>query len=467
MLDLFHLNETTLGRVLRTAMSRGGDFADLFAETTVSSSLVQEEGILKTASCDLAKGVGIRVVSGEKTGYAYTERFSESQFLHAARTAAAIAEGTGGEEAWNATRLDLPSFYAVPDPPATADMAHKISLIQLADSTARATSDKVTKVTVSLSDSFSQVLMADSRGRLCQDEQPMIRFSVSIIAEDKGQRQEGRSGDGGRWGLSFLTPERVLELAREAVQEALTLLEARSAPAGCLPVVLAAGDSGILLHEAIGHPLEADFNRKGSSAYTGRMGEQVASPLCTIVDDGTVPHDRGSLNVDDELNASQRTVLIEQGRLVSYMYDELSARFFKVPSSGNGRRESYSYQPLPRMRTTYMLPGEHEAEEIIASVSKGIFCRTFKGGQVDISNGNFIFVPSLAWLIEDGRLSHPVRNLSLIGNGPDILSRVNMVGNDFRLSAGIWTCGKGQSVPVGVGLPTVKISEMTVGGQQE
>jgi TldD protein len=259
----------------------------------------------------------------------------------------------------------------------------------------------------------------------------------------------------------------VVELARAAVQEALTLLEARSAPAGCLPVVLASGDSGILLHEAIGHPLEADFNRKGSSAYTGRMGEQVASPLCTIVDDGTVAHDRGSLNVDDELNPSQRTVLIEQGRLVSYMYDELSARFFKVPSSGNGRRESYCYQPLPRMRTTYMLPGEHEAEEIIASVSKGIFCRTFKGGQVDISNGNFIFVPSLAWLIEDGKLSYPVRNLSLIGNGPDILSRVSMVGNDFRLSAGIWTCGKGQEVPVGVGLPTVKIAEMTVGGQQE
>jgi len=342
----------------------------------------------------------------------------------------------------------------------------KVRLINLASRHAFARSEKVNKVTVSLTDTENLILMADSRGRLVTDTRPMLRMSVSVIAACGGDRQQGRSGEGGRYDFSFLSEERVRAIAEAAVAEAELLLTAAQAPAGMMPVILAPGDSGILLHEAIGHPLEADFNRKGSSAYTGRMGEMVADPQCTIIDDGTMPHERGSINVDDELNDSQRTVLIENGRLCNYMHDEISARHFEVDSTGNGRRESYKYQPLPRMRNTYMLPGALDPEEIIASTPKGIYCRTFRGGQVDISNGNFIFVPSEAWLIEDGALTRPIKNLSLIGNGPDVLSKVSMVGNDFKMSAGIWTCGKGQQVPVGVGLPTIKISEMTVGGKQ-
>ena len=278
--------------------------------------------------------------------------------------------------------------------------------------------------------------------------------------------QEEQTAAAGDAEVQAVTEEKVKKLAEGAASEAVLLLDARQAPAGMMPVILGPGDSGILLHEAIGHPLEADFNRKGSSAYSGRIGEVVASEQCTIIDDGTIEHERGAINIDDELNNTDRTVLIEQGRLKSYMYDEMSARYFDVDSTGNGRRESYRFQPLPRMRTTYMLNGKYNPEELIRSTEKGIYCLTFKGGQVDISNGNFIFMPSKAFLVEDGKVTAPIKNISLIGNGPDVLSKVSMVADDFRMSAGMWTCGKGQSVPVGVGLPTVKISEMTVGGRQ-
>ena len=362
-------------------------------------------------------------------------------------------------------RPPIGNHYPVSDPSTDIDLGRKIEWINQANAHARSLSEKVTKVSVSMVDALKTLVMIDSRGRLITDKQPMLRFHVGVIAEDNGEKQQGRKGGGGRVGFSFLTQEVINNYAREAVDEALLLLAAQQAPAGMLPVILGPADSGILLHEAIGHPLEADFNRKGSSAYSGRINEMVADPQCTIIDDGTVPHDRGAINVDDELNDSQKTVLIENGRLCSYMYDEISARFFERESTGNGRRESYRYQPLPRMRTTYMLPGPYAAEELVASTKRGIYCKTFKGGQVDISNGEFIFVPSEAWLIEDGRISYPIKNFSLIGNGPDVLSKVTMIADDFAFSNGIWTCGKGQQVPVGVGLPSVKISQMTVGGQ--
>jgi len=387
-------------------------------------------------------------------------------FLKIAGVAASIANDGGSEQNFNLEHYSTPNYAPTPDPVTDVALDQKIKWITLANQYAHSCSSLVRKVTINFVDNQCEVMMADTRGRLIFDTRPMMRFSVSIILEANGEKEMGRAGDGGRMGFSYITEEKVKSFVDHALAEAQTLLDARQAPAGMLPVILGPGDSGILLHEAVGHPLEADFNRKGASAYSGRMGEMVANPQCTIVDDGTVEYNRGSINVDDELNSSQRTVLIEEGRLASYMYDEMSARYYGCPSSGNGRRESYKYQPLPRMRTTYMLPGKYSHEEIIASTEKGIYCETFKGGQVDISNGNFIFVPSKAFLVENGKITCPVKNLSLIGNGPESLTNVSMVGEDFKLSAGIWTCSKGQTVPVGVGMPTVKISSMNVGGRQ-
>ena len=464
-MDHFCLSPELIRKILATAMGRGGDFADIFGEYSRFSTLMMEEGILKTASYNIERGVGVRVVKGEKTGYAYTENLTEESFLEIAKTAAAIADDKGSEESYHVKSRSTDNFYKVSDPAIDVELDKKIHWIVKANEAARAYDPKVKKVMVTFKDELRSLLMADTRGNLITDQQPMIVFNVSVVAESNGERQRAQAGDGGRVGISWIKEDKVKSWAEKAAREAVVLLDAREAPAGMLPVILGPGDSGILLHEAIGHPLEADFNRKGSSAYSNRIGEMVADPQCTIVDDGTVSHDRGSINVDDELNGSEKTVLIENGKLVSYMYDEMSARYFDVESSGNGRRESYRFQPLPRMRTTYMLNGKYDPAEIVRSTERGIFCKTFRGGQVDISNGNFIFMPSEAWLVEDGKISHPIKNLSLIGNGPDVLSKVNMVGNDFRMSSGIWTCGKGQSVPVGVGLPTVKISEMTVGGQ--
>lgn len=464
-LDLFCLDQGRIRRILQAAMSQGGDFAEIFAEYSRKNSLVMEENILKSASFTVEKGLGVRVVKGEKTGYAFTEIMDEKSFLKIARTAAAIAKDRGLEDAIEFRPQKIPNHYPVADPASNLELDRKIHWVTKANSYARDFSEKVTDVTISLVDKQRILVMADTRGRLLADEQPMLRLSVSVMAVLGKEKQQARTGGGGRYGFSFITEEKVKQWAEDAAREALVLLDARQAPAGVLPVILGPGDSGILLHEAIGHPLEADFNRRGTSAYAGRIGEMVAGSQCTIIDDGTVPHDRGSINVDDELNPSQKTVLIEQGRLRTYMCDEISARYFAQESTGNGRRESYRYQPIPRMRSTYMLPGAYDPEEVIRSTDRGIYCKTFSGGQVDISNGNFIFVPSEAYLVEDGKITAPIKNLSLIGNGPEVLSKVSMVGSDFRMSSGIWTCGKGQSVPVGVGLPTIKISEMTVGGQ--
>ena len=466
-LERFNLTPGLIEKVIAKAMSRGGDFADLFAEYTLDNSLVMEEGILKTAGHSIQRGIGVRVLKGEKTGYAYTENLEPEQLLKIADTAAAIADDRGHPQSVHVQARKAGNYYPVSDPSSSVTLDQKIAWINKIDHYARAVSEYVTKVNISFSDTQTVLVMADSRGRLVEDVQPMLLIAISVVAEKGGVREQARAGGGGRLGFSFLTDERVKEWAETAAEEAVMLLDAQQAPAGMLPVILAAGDSGILLHEAIGHPLEADFNRKGTSAYTNRIGETVADPQCTIIDDGTVPNDRGSINVDDELNDSQRTVLIEEGRLRSYMSDEMSARYFDQESTGNGRRESYRFAPMPRMRTTYMLPGAYAAQELIESTAKGIYCKTFKNGQVDISNGNFIFIPSAAYLVEDGKITHPIKNFSLIGNGPDVLSKVNMVADDFKFSEGIWTCGKGQSVPVGVGLPTVKIAEMTVGGRSQ
>lgn len=462
-LEPFHLTHSGIERILAEAMAKGGDFADVYCEYGPSSSLVLEESILKSAGHSLVGGVGVRVVKGEKTGYAYTERFEMDQFLQAARAAAAIAESGGSDSSYAVQPIETPSYYPVTE--SQIGLEEQIQWLYEADRYARRLNPHVTKVIASFADSRRDIVIADTRGQLAFDLQPMVRLNIAVVVEKDGRVEDAQAGDGGRFNADVFDLEKVRTLCKQAVDEACCLLEARPAPAGMLPVILAPGDSGILLHEAIGHPLEADFNRRKTSAYAGRMGEMVASDQCTIVDDGTIPKDRGSINFDDELNRSQKTTLIENGRLVSYMYDEMSARYFGVESSGNGRRESYQYQPIPRMRSTYMLNGTHDPGEILASTEKGIYCRTFKGGQVDISNGNFVFVPSEAWLIEKGKRIHPIKNLTLIGNGPDVLSKVCMVGNDFKMSPGIWTCGKGQTVPVGVGLPTVKIEEMTVGGQ--
>lgn len=465
-IDSFPLSTALIRDTLATAMARGGDYADIYGEVATFNSLLMEEGILKTAVSDMEKGVGIRVVKGDRTGYAYSELFDRSNLLKAAKTAATIADDRGSYKSYDVTERRFANYYEVKDPSVDQDLAQKIQWITFAEQYARSLSDKISKVTVTLSDNYRQLLIANSDGDLAIDRQPMLRMAISVVCEHKGVRETAKCGDGGRLGFGFLTEARIKAWAQKAVDEALILLQARQAPAGMLPVILGAGDSGILLHEAIGHPLEADFNRKGTSAYSDRMNEMVADPQCTIVDDGTISHDRGSINMDDELVQSQRTVLIEGGRLVSYMHDRISAQHYGVEESGNGRRESYRYAPLPRMRSTYMLPGKYDPDEIIASTKRGIYCKTFDNGQVDISNGNFVFIPSEAYLIEDGRLSHPIKNFSLIGNGPEVLSNVSMVGDDFQMSHGIWTCGKGQNVPVGLGLPTIKIAEMTVGGQQ-
>jgi len=465
VLDTFHLNTTLIEEILAKAMSRGADFADIFCEYGPSSSLILEESILKTAGYSIGGGLGVRVVKGEKTGYAYTEVFEREHFLKAARTAANIADHQGSWQSHPVSLMETPSYY--PFEEASALMEDRIEWLYIADRYARSLDPHVKKVVASFSESSRTMLIANSLGHLATDVQPMVRLNISVIVEKDGALEDAQAGDGGRYSADFFNVDRVKSFCRQAVKEAMSLLDAKQAPAGMLPVILAPGDSGILLHEAIGHPLEADFNRRKTSAYASRMGEMVASDQCTIIDDGTIPHERGSINFDDELNTSQRTTLIDRGKLVSYMYDEISARYFNTASTGNGRRESYQYQPLPRMRSTYMLAGNYDPKEIITSTKKGIYCRTFKGGQVDISNGNFVFVPSDAYLIENGKISHPVKNLTLIGNGPDVLTQVSMVGNDFKMSPGIWTCGKGQSVPVGVGLPTVKIKEMTIGGRND
>ena len=465
--DNFGITGQTLGGLLSTALAHGGDYADLYFEYRIKDVLTLEESILKNATKNISQGVGIRVLSGDRTGYAYADGFDPQEMLQAARTAAGIAHaGEGGQVPSIAvsgkTSRDL---YQVVKPLIDFGLAEKIHLLQEADRTARRFDPRIVEVRVVLANEKKHVLVCGSGSDAAYDFQPLTVFQVSCIAADKSDRQIGIKGGGGRVGMEFFASKPPSYFARDAARQAILLLGAVEAPAGPMPVVLGPGWPGILLHEAVGHGLEADFNRKLLSAFAGRIGQKVASEICSVVDDGTLPHRRGSLNLDDEGNPTGRTVLIEKGILRGYMQDTLSAHLTRSAPTGNGRRESYAHMPMPRMTNTFMLPGESTKEEIIRSVRKGLYAVNFGGGQVDITSGKFVFSASEAFLIEDGKITRPVKGATLIGNGPDVLTRVSMVGNDLELDEGIGTCGKeGQSVPVGVGAPTLKVDEITVGG---
>ena len=452
------------GRLLAIALERGGDYADLFFEYEVSGSYGYEEGILKSAGRGVSLGLGVRVRRGDATGYAYTEDLAWEAMEHAARIAGQIAD-RGKREPVGVAPISTPSRYAVATPSLDVEGAAKKELLRRADVAARAADPRVARVEASLSEHIREILIATSDGVLVSDSQPLMRFGIRVIAEENGKRQAGSSGGGGRVGLDYFDGKSPEWHAQEAVRQALIMLDARDAPAGEMEVVLAPGDSGILLHEAVGHGLEADFNRKKTSNYSDRIGQVVASELCTVVDDATLSHSRGSIDVDDEGRVPTSTVLIEKGILRGYMQDRQSAEHFGIAPTGNGRRESFKSHPMPRMTNTMLLAGQSDPEEILKSVKKGVFAKRFGGGQVDISNGDFVFSLTEGYLIEDGKITAPLKGVNLIGNGPDVMRKVVMLGNDMELSDGVWTCGKeGQSVPVGVACPTVKISAVTVGG---
>ncbi len=465
--EMYGITPHDLEKVLAAALSKGGDYADLYFEHTTSSSVLVDESLVKSASEGISVGCGIRVLAGEQTGYAYTDDLDPEKILRAARIAARIASGPARVSTVGLSTVEPPrNFYPVVAPPTDRGLEEKLGLVRRADSAARAYDPRIQQVRVTYGDQIRHVLIAGSDGRAVTDFQPLVRMSVFAIARQNGNFQSGSYGGGGRVGLDFFADDHSPEhYAREAARQAIVQLDAREAPAGEMEVVLAPGWPGILLHEAIGHGLEADFNRKGISAFSGRIGQRVASEICTVVDDGTVPARRGSLNVDDEGAPTGQTVLIENGILRGYLQDKLSADVMKTTRTGNGRRESYEHIPMPRMTNTYMLAGRDDPEEIVRSVKRGLYAVYFGGGQVDITNGKFVFSASEAYLIEDGKITAPVKGATLIGDGPTVLTRVTAVGNDLRLDPGIGTCGKdGQSVPVGVGIPTLKVSHLTVGG---
>jgi TldD protein len=467
------ISERLMERCLGEALSAGGDYADLYFESVTSTSLGIDESLVKSASQGISVGCGIRVVSGERTGYAYTDDLSSDRLLRAARTAALIASGPAKERMSGFRHTETPTLYPVAGATTDAEIAAKLALIQRADKAARAYDSRITQVRASFSDELRRILIAASDGTFASDTQPLARLNVFVIAKDATNTARGTSGGGGRVTMDFFEDARSQgemdrspeHHAREAARTAILQLGAVDAPAGEMPVVLGPGWPGVLLHEAVGHGLEADFNRKKTSAFAGLIGQQVASSKVTVVDNGLMPGRRGSLNVDDEGTPTQETVLIENGILKGYLSDKLSARLMGMPNTGSGRRESYHHIPMPRMTNTYMLNGDDMPEDIIKSVKRGLYAVNFGGGSVDITNGKFVFSASEAYLIEDGVVTRPVKGATLIGNGPEALKFVSMVGNDLALDEGIGTCGKaGQSVPVGVGMPTVKLDRMTVGG---
>jgi TldD protein len=466
--ERFGITARDLENYLAQALSCGGVYADLYFEHLSTSSIRLDESMVKGALQGVSVGVGVRVISGERTGYAYSDDLKPEKILAAARIAAHIAAGPArvSKVALEA-RASRRSLYPVFTAPAETPVRARVELVQRADRAARAYDPRIFRVQANYADHLRHVLVATSDGVLSWDRQPLARLDVAALARAKGgPAQRGHAGGGGRVELSFFQSDKTPEhFAAEAAREAMVMLEAIEAPAGEMTVVLGPGWPGILLHEAVGHGLEADFNRKGVSAFSGRIGQRVASPLCTVIDDGSLAHRRGSLNVDDEGHPTARNVLIENGILRGYLHDQLSSRLTGTPPTGSGRRESYAHIPMPRMTNTFMLAGESDPAEIIRSVPKGIYCANFGGGQVDIISGNFVFSASESYLIEGGQLTRPVRNASLIGSGPTALQYVSMVGNDLQLDEGIGVCGKeGQSVPVGVGIPTIRIDRMTVGG---
>lgn len=466
MLEPVGLDEGHLGETLGKMMQGGVDYADLYFQVSRQESWTVEDRIIREGSFSLDQGVGVRAVSGEKTGFAYSDELILPALEHAAGAARAIARHGESKsvQAWN--RADSALLYPALDPTTSIGDKQKTELIAEIETKTRDLDPRIVEVIVSMASSQDLVLVAGSDGTLAADVRPLVRFNVSVILEENGRREQGYSGGGARSDLNyFLANDKPMEYAQEAVRQAAVQLEADPAPAGLMAVVLGPGWPGILLHEAVGHGLEGDFNRKGTSAFSGRVGQKVAAAQCTIVDDGTLPNRRGSLAVDDEGTPGQYNVLVEEGVLKGYMQDKLNARLMGVEPTGNGRRESFAHVPMPRMTNTYMLAGEHDPGDIIGSVDNGLYAPNFGGGQVDITSGKFVFSASEAYRIENGKITTPVKGAMLIGDGPEALTKISMVGNDLELDTGVGTCGKeGQSVPVGVGQPTLKIDELTVGG---
>ena len=465
LLTPYELDQNALNRVFGQIMTHSVDYADLYFQYSRSEGWSLEEGQVKSGSFNIDQGVGVRAVSGEKTAFAYSDEINFDALTAAASATRAIA-ASGGDGKMPVASSGRPrNLYTPLDPIASLSDTEKVRLLEKLEKFARDLDPRVTQVMAGLAAEYDVIFVARSDGLTAADVRPLTRVSVTVIAEEGDNREQGSAGGGGRFDYSYFTDAVLQDYAKQAVHQAITNLKAKPAPAGTMTVVLGNGWPGILLHEAIGHGLEGDFNRKGSSAFSGRIGERVAAPGVTVLDDGTIPDRRGSLNIDDEGNQTQRTTLIENGILKGYIQDSLNARLMNMPLTGNGRRESFAHIPMPRMTNTYMLNGDKDPQEIIASVKNGLYAVNFGGGQVDITNGKFVFSAAEAYMIENGKVTYPVKGATLIGNGPDVLTRVSMIGNDMALDAGVGTCGKdGQSVPVGVGQPTLKIDGLTVGG---
>ncbi|MGR5240904.1 metalloprotease TldD [Photobacterium damselae] len=473
MLAQADMGQDELQAILAKIATRDVDYADIYFQSCWHESLVLEDSIIKDGSFNIDRGVGVRAISGEKTGFAYSDQINLLALEQSAKAARGIARQGRSAQVQAFVPVTASGIYAPVDPLTTMDKQQKIELLQQIDSYIRTKEPLVTEVSVSINGVNEQILVAGLDGTYAADVRPLVRLSISVLVERGDKRERGSAGGGGRYGYqAFLVEDEngksvALHFADEAIRQALVSLEAQAAPAGTMPVVLGAGWPGVLLHEAVGHGLEGDFNRKGSSMFSGQLGEQVTSSLCTIVDDGTLPDLRGSINVDDEGTPGQYNVLVEGGKLKGYMQDKHNARLMGVAPTGNGRRESYAHLPMPRMTNTYMLPGEHSPEEIIASVKKGIYAPNFGGGQVDITSGKFVFSASEAYLIENGKITTPIKGATLVGSGIEAMQQVSMVGNDLQIDKGVGVCGKaGQSIPVGVGQPTLKLDSMTVGGTQ-
>ncbi|MEC6824256.1 metalloprotease TldD [Photobacterium piscicola] len=473
MLDQSGLGRDELHNILGLIATRDVDYADIYFQSCWHESLVLEDSIIKDGSFNIDRGVGVRAVAGEKTGFAYSDQINLLALTQSAKAARGIVRQGGNGKVQTFTPMASSGIYSPINPLGSFDKFQKIALLEEIDRYIRTKEPLVTEVSASINGVYEEVLVAALDGTYAADIRPLVRLSITVLVEKGDKRERGSAGGGGRYGYErFLTEDttgksQAIFFADEAIRQALVNLEADAAPAGTMPIVLGAGWPGVLLHEAVGHGLEGDFNRKGSSMFAGQMGQQVTSPLCTIVDDGTLVDRRGSINIDDEGTPAQHNVLVEGGKLKGYMQDKLNARLMGVAATGNGRRESYAHLPMPRMTNTYMLPGEHTPEEIIASVKNGIYAPNFGGGQVDITSGKFVFSASEAYLIENGKVTRPIKGATLIGSGIEAMQQVSMVGNDLDIDRGVGVCGKaGQSVPVGVGQPTLKIDSMTVGGTE-
>ncbi len=467
LLEPWGLTQADLSRALGEIFAHRVDYADLYFQYTRSEGWSLEEGIVKTGTFSIEQGVGVRALSGEKTAFAYSDTLSPDALMSSARAVRSIARQGAGKikVASKFAQTGARSLYGSLDPVASLDAPEKVALLEKVERMARAADPRIIQVMAGLGAEYDVIMVVGSDGRMAADVRPLVRLSLTVLVEQNGRREAGHAGGGGRTGFSYFTDEVLAGYVNQAVHEAVVNLDSRAAPAGEMPVVLGSGWPGILLHEAVGHGLEGDFNRKGSSVFSGRIGQRVAAKGVTVIDDGTLPERRGSLNIDDEGNPTQCNVLIEDGILRGYMQDSLNARLMKTAVTGNGRRESFAHLPMPRMTNTYMPGGDKDPQEIIKSVKRGLYAVNFGSGQVDITNGKFVFSASEAYMIENGKITYPVKGATLIGNGPEAMTRVKMVGNDMRLDSGVGTCGKdGQSVPVGVGQPTLRIDGLTVGG---